>query len=159
MYACNGILFNHESPCRGETFVTRKITRDLCNIAQGLEDCLYLGNMDSLRDWGHAKDYVRMQWMMLQQEQPEDFVIATGIQYAVRDFVRMAAAELGLTLRFTGDGIHEQGIVESIKGDKAPALKPGDTIIAVDPRYFRPTEVENLLGDPGRAKERLGWVP
>ena len=154
-----GILFNHESPRRGETFVTRKITRGLCNIAQGLEDCLYLGNMDSRRDWGHARDYVRMQWMMLQQDQPEDFVIATGIQHTVRDFVRMAARELGITLRFSGQGIQEQGIVESIEGDKAPALQPGDTIIAVDPRYFRPTEVETLLGDPIKAKERLGWVP
>ncbi|MCB1851270.1 MAG: GDP-mannose 4,6-dehydratase [Gammaproteobacteria bacterium] len=159
MYACNGILFNHESPRRGETFVTRKITRGICNIAQGLEECLYMGNMDSLRDWGHARDYVRMQWMMLQQEKPEDFVIATGVQYSVRDFICMAAAELGLTLRFEGEGVAEKGVVAAITGDKAPALKVGDVIIAVDPRYFRPTEVETLLGDPTKAKERLGWVP
>jgi GDPmannose 4,6-dehydratase len=159
MYACNGILFNHESPRRGETFVTRKITRGLSNIAVGLERCLFMGNMDSLRDWGHAKDYVRMQWMMLQQDAPEDFVIATGIQYSVRDFIRMAAAELGITLRFEGRGVDEQGIVERIEGDKAGALKPGDVIVAVDPRYFRPAEVETLLGDPSKAKLKLGWVP
>jgi GDPmannose 4,6-dehydratase len=159
LYACNGILFNHESPRRGETFVTRKITRGLANIAQGLEQCLYLGNMNALRDWGHAKDYVRMQWLMLQQEQPEDFVIATGVQYSVRDFVRMAAAELGLTLRFEGEGIDEKGIVDAVEGDMAPALKPGDVIVAVDPRYFRPAEVETLLGDPTKAREKLGWVP
>ncbi len=159
MYACNGILFNHESPRRGETFVTRKITRGLANIAQGLEKCLYLGNMDALRDWGHAKDFVRMQWMMLQQDQPEDFAIATGVQHSVRDFVSMSAAELGLTLRFEGEGLDEKGIVERIEGDKAPGLKVGDVIVAVDPRYFRPAEVETLLGDPTKAKERLGWVP
>jgi GDPmannose 4,6-dehydratase len=159
LYACNGILFNHESPRRGETFVTRKITRGLANIAQGLEKCLFLGNMNALRDWGHAKDYVRMQWLMLQQEQPEDFVIATGVQYSVRDFVRMAAAELGVALRFEGEGLQEKGIVEAIEGDKAPALKPGDVIVAVDPRYFRPAEVETLLGDPTKAKHKLGWVP
>lgn len=159
MYACNGILFNHESPRRGETFVTRKITRGLANIAHGLEKCLFLGNMDALRDWGHAKDYVRMQWMMLQQEQPDDFVIATGVQFTVRDFVRMAAAELGLTLRFKGEGVNEQGIVERIEGDKAPALKIGDVVVAVDPRYFRPAEVETLLGDPTKAREKLGWTP
>jgi GDPmannose 4,6-dehydratase len=159
MYACNGILFNHESPRRGETFVTRKITRGLSNIAQGLEQRLYLGNMDALRDWGHARDYVKMQWLMLQQEQPEDFVIATGVQYSVRDFVRLSADELGIRLRFEGIGIDEKGIVESVSGNKAPAVKAGDVIVAVDPRYFRPTEVETLLGDPGRAKERLGWVP
>ncbi|MGE0350784.1 GDP-mannose 4,6-dehydratase [Hydrogenophaga sp.] len=159
MYACNGILFNHESPRRGETFVTRKITRGLANIAQGLEDCLYMGNLDSLRDWGHAKDYVRMQWLMLQQKEPEDFVIATGVQYSVRQFIDMAARELGITLRFEGDGVSERGIVQSIEGDKAPALQPGDVIVKVDPRYFRPTEVETLLGDPARAKNKLGWVP
>ncbi|MBT9463770.1 GDP-mannose 4,6-dehydratase [Hydrogenophaga sp.] len=159
MYACNGILFNHESPRRGETFVTRKITRGLANIGQGLENCLYMGNMDSLRDWGHAKDYVRMQWMMLQQEQPEDFVIATGVQYSVRQFIHMTARELGVTLRFEGEGVNEQAIVQAIEGDKAPALKPGDVIVKVDPRYFRPTEVETLLGDPTKAKATLGWVP
>jgi len=159
MYACNGILFNHESPRRGETFVTRKITRGLSNIAQGIEQCLYLGNMGALRDWGHAKDYVRMQWLMLQQDQAEDFVIATGVQYSVRDFVRMSAEELGITVRFEGDGVEEKGIVEAVSGDSAPAVKPGDIIVAVDPRYFRPTEVETLLGDPTRARERLGWVP
>ena len=159
MYACNGILFNHESPRRGETFVTRKITRGLANIAQGLEKCLYMGNIDALRDWGHAKDYVRMQWMMLQQDKAEDFVIATGVQHSVREFIVWAAAELGLTLRFEGKGLDERGIVESIDGDKAPALRPGDTIVSIDPRYFRPAEVETLLGDPARAKEKLGWVP
>jgi GDPmannose 4,6-dehydratase len=159
MYACNGILFNHESPRRGETFVTRKITRGLANIAQGLEKCFYLGNMDAKRDWGHAKDYVRMQWMMLQQDHPEDFVIATGVQYSVRDFVRMASAELGLTLRFEGQGLKECAIVDKIEGDKAPAVKVGDVVVRVDPRYFRPTEVETLLGDPTKAKEKLGWVP
>jgi GDPmannose 4,6-dehydratase len=159
MYACNGILFNHESPRRGETFVTRKITRGLANIAQGLEKCLYIGNMDSLRDWGHAIDYVRMQWMMLQQETPEDFVIATGVQYSVRDFIRMAAEELGIRLRFEGQGVEERGIIEHIGGDKAPALKVGDVIVAVDKRYFRPAEVETLLGDPAKAKAKLGWVP
>ncbi len=159
MYACNGILFNHESPRRGETFVTRKITRGLANIAQGLQDCLYMGNLDSLRDWGHAKDYVRMQWLMLQQQQPEDFVIATGVQYSVRQFIDMAAKELGVTLRFEGEGVEERAIVEAVEGDKAPALQPGDVIVKVDPRYFRPTEVETLLGDPARAKSKLGWVP
>jgi len=159
IYACNGILFNHESPRRGETFVTRKITRGLANIAQGLEQCLFMGNMDSLRDWGHAKDYVRMQWMMLQQEQAEDFVIATGLQYSVRQFIHWSAAELGVTLRFEGQGVDERGIVEQILGDKAPALKPGDTIVRVDPRYFRPAEVDTLLGDPSKAKARLGWTP
>ena len=159
LYACNGILFNHESPRRGETFVTRKITRGLANIAQGLDKCLYLGNLDALRDWGHAKDYVRMQWMMLQQDKPEDFVIATGVQYSVRDFVQWSASELGLTLRFEGQGVEEKAIVEAIAGDMAPALRPGDCIAAVDPRYFRPTEVETLLGDPTKAKTKLGWVP
>ena len=159
MYACNGILFNHESPRRGETFVTRKITRGLANIAQGLEKGLFMGNMDALRDWGHAKDYVRMQWMMLQQDQPEDFVIATGVQYSVREFITWSAAELGIKLRFEGTGVDEMGIVESITGDDAPALKAGDVIVRVDPRYFRPAEVETLLGDPTKAKEKLGWVP
>lgn len=159
MYACNGILFNHESPRRGETFVTRKITRGLANIAQGLENCLYMGNMDALRDWGHAKDYVRMQWMMLQQDIPEDFVIATGVQYSVREFITWSAKELGITLRFEGSGVDEVGIVERIEGDNAPAIKEGDVIVKIDPRYFRPAEVETLLGDPTKAKEKLGWTP
>ena len=159
IYACNGILFNHESPRRGETFVTRKITRGLTNIAQGLEQCLYMGNLDALRDWGHAKDYVRMQWMMLQQDQPEDFVIATGVQYSVRQFIEWSAAELGVTLRFEGQGVGEQAVVAAIAGDKAPALKVGDVVVRVDPRYFRPAEVETLLGDPTKAKTKLGWVP
>jgi GDPmannose 4,6-dehydratase len=159
MYACNGILFNHESPRRGETFVTRKITRGLTHIAQGLERCLYIGNLDSLRDWGHAKDYVRMQWMMLQQERPEDFVIATGKQYSVREFVQWSAAEIGINLSFTGHGVDEKGFVAAIAGDKAPALKVGDCIVAVDPRYFRPAEVDTLLGDPSKARDKLGWVP
>ncbi|STZ07764.1 GDP-mannose 4,6-dehydratase [Moraxella caprae] len=159
MYACNGILFNHESPRRGETFVTRKITRGLANIAQGLESCLYMGNMDALRDWGHAKDYVRMQWMMLQQDKPEDFVIATGVQYSVREFITWSAEELGITLRFEGVGVDEVGIVESISGENAPAVKVGDVIVKIDPRYFRPAEVETLLGDPTKAKEKLGWTP
>ena len=159
MYACNGILFNHESPRRGETFVTRKITRGLANISQGLEACLYMGNIDALRDWGHAKDYVRMQWMMLQQEQPEDFVIATGVQYSVRQFIEWSAQELGVTIEFEGQGVEEKGIVAAIEGDKAPSLKVGDLIVQIDPRYFRPTEVETLLGDPTKAKQRLGWTP
>ena len=159
MYACNGILFNHESPRRGETFVTRKITRGLANIAQGLEDCLYMGNMDALRDWGHAKDYVRMQWMMLQQDQPEDFVIATGVQYSVRQFIDWSARELGITLRFEGQGVDEIAVVESVEGDKAPFVKAGDVLVRVDSRYFRPAEVETLLGDPSYAKQQLGWVP
>jgi len=159
MYACNGVLFNHESPRRGETFVTRKITRGLSNIAQGLEKCLFLGNMDALRDWGHAKDYVRMQWMMLQQNQPEDFVIATGVQYSVRQFVIWSAKELGVEISFSGQGVDEKGVVASIEGDNAPALKVGDVIVLVDPRYFRPAEVETLLGDPSNAKNKLGWVP
>lgn len=159
MYACNGILFNHESPRRGETFVTRKITRGLAYIAQGLDKCLYLGNMNALRDWGHAKDYVRMQWLMLQQDKPEDYVIATGIQYSVRDFVSWSAQALGITLKFEGEGIEEQGIVTAIDGENAPALSVGDVIVRVDPRYFRPTEVETLLGDPSKAKQKLGWIP
>ena len=159
MYACNGILFNHESPRRGETFVTRKITRGLANIAQGLEDCLYMGNIESLRDWGHAKDYVRMQWMMLQQEVPEDFVIATGRQHSVRDFIRWTAEELGISLDFSGEGVDEIATVASVTGDKAPAVRPGDVVLRIDPRYFRPAEVETLLGDPSKARERLGWEP
>jgi GDPmannose 4,6-dehydratase len=159
MYACNGILFNHESPRRGETFVTRKITRGLSNIALGLEDCIYMGNMDALRDWGHAKDYVRMQWMMLQQDQPEDFVIATGKQYSVRQFIDWSALELGITLRFEGEGINEVAVVEAIEGNKAPKVNLGDVIVRVDARYFRPAEVETLLGDPSYAKQQLGWEP
>jgi GDPmannose 4,6-dehydratase len=159
MYACNGILFNHESPRRGETFVTRKITRGMANIAQGLEQCLYMGNMDALRDWGHAKDYVRMQWMMLQQDKPQDFVIATGVQYSVRDFVTWTANALGITVAFEGKGVDEVAKVAAITGDNAPALKVGDTIVKIDPRYFRPTEVETLLGDPSKAKTDLGWIP
>jgi GDPmannose 4,6-dehydratase len=159
MYACNGILFNHESPRRGETFVTRKITRGLANIAQGIESCLYMGNIDAMRDWGHAKDYVRMQWMMLQQDVAEDFVIATGVQHSVREFINWSAAELGITLRFEGEGVDEVGIVTEITGDHAPALNVGDVILKIDPRYFRPAEVETLLGDPSKAKEKLGWTP
>jgi GDPmannose 4,6-dehydratase len=159
MYACNGILFNHESPRRGETFVTRKITRGLANIAQGLDHCLYMGNLDALRDWGHAKDYVRMQWMMLQQETAEDFVIATGKQYSVREFIQWSAAELGITLAFQDEGLQEVGVVTAVSGNSAPAVKPGDVVVRVDPRYFRPAEVETLLGDPTKAKQKLGWVP
>lgn len=159
LYACNGILFNHESPRRGETFVTRKITRGMANIAQGLDQCLYMGNLDALRDWGHAKDYVEMQWLMLQQDKPDDFVIATGVQFSVRTFIDKTAKELGITLAWEGEGINEQGKVAKIEGDKAPAVKVGDTIVKIDPRYFRPAEVETLLGDPTKAKEKLGWVP
>jgi GDPmannose 4,6-dehydratase len=159
IYACNGILFNHESPRRGETFVTRKITRGIANIAQGLESCLYLGNMDALRDWGHAKDYVRMQWLMLQQDHAEDFVIATGKQISVREFVRMSAREAGIEVEFSGTGVDEVATVVSANADTAPAVKAGDVIVKVDPRYFRPAEVETLLGDPTKAKEKLGWVP
>jgi GDPmannose 4,6-dehydratase len=159
MYACNGVLFNHESPRRGETFVTRKITRGLSNIAQGIDKCLFLGNLDALRDWGHAKDYVRMQWMMLQQNKPEDFVIATGVQYSVRQFVIWSAKEIGIDLEFSGQGVEEKAVVTAIEGDNAPALKVGDVILMVDPNYFRPTEVETLLGDPSNAKNKLGWVP
>ncbi|MDZ7856211.1 GDP-mannose 4,6-dehydratase [Sphaerotilus sp.] len=158
MYACNGILFNHESPLRGETFVTRKITRAIARIALGLQDCLYLGNLSALRDWGHAKDYVEMQWLMLQQDKPEDFVIATGVQYSVRQFVERAAAELGVTLVFEGEGEKEVGIVAAVHGKQAK-VKVGDVIVRVDPRYYRPTEVETLLGDPSKAKEKLGWTP
>jgi GDPmannose 4,6-dehydratase len=159
MFACNGILFNHESPRRGETFVTRKITRALANISQGLERCLFLGNMDALRDWGHAKDYVRMQWMMLQQDTPEDYVIATGKQISVREFVSLSAKEAGIELEFTGEGLEETATVKSVDQEKSPAVKVGDVIVKVDPRYFRPAEVETLLGDPSKAKEKLGWVP
>ncbi len=157
LYACNGILFNHESPIRGETFVTRKITRALARIYLGLQDCLYLGNLDARRDWGHARDYVEMQWLMLQQQQPEDFVIATGLQYSVRDFVDAAAAELGVSLDWRGQGVQEEGLVRATAGETP--LKPGDVIVRVDPRYFRPTEVETLLGDPSKAKAKLGWTP
>lgn len=159
MYACNGILFNHESPRRGETFVTRKITRGLSNVAQGVEKCLYMGNIDALRDWGHAKDYVRMQWMMLQQDEPDDFVIATGVQYSVRDFIIWTAAELGITLEFSGEGVDEVAIVSKVEGDRAPAVKPGDIVMKIDPRYFRPAEVDTLLGDPSKARAKLGWKP
>jgi GDPmannose 4,6-dehydratase len=159
LFACNGILFNHESPRRGETFVTRKITRGLANIALGLQPCLYMGNLDSLRDWGHAKDYVQMQWMMLQRDEPEDFVIATGEQHSVRDFIRWTAEELGITLDFTGTGTEEVGTVSAIASNQAPGVRPGDVIVRVDPRYFRPAEVDSLLGDPTKAREKLGWVP
>ncbi|MBO8093626.1 MAG: GDP-mannose 4,6-dehydratase [Prosthecochloris sp.] len=162
MYACNGILFNHESPRRGETFVTRKITRALANISQGLEECLYMGNLDAKRDWGHAKDYVRMQWMMLQQDEPKDYVIATGVQYSVREFIEKAAAKLGITIRWEGSGIDEIGIVESLDPELNTshlALSIGSILVRIDPRYFRPSEVETLLGDPSKAKEDLGWIP
>lgn len=159
IYACNGILFNHESPRRGETFVTRKVTRGLANVAQGLENCLFMGNIDSLRDWGHAKDYVRMQWLMLQQDVPEDFVIATGIQFSVREFITWTAHHLGIAIRFEGSGVDEVGIVDHVEGTDAPSVKPGDIIVRIDPRYFRPAEVETLLGDPTKARERLGWTP
>lgn len=159
LYACNGILFNHESPRRGETFVTRKITRGMANIAQGLEDCLYMGNIDALRDWGHAKDYVRMQWLMLQQDVAEDFVIATGVQHSVRDFIRWTAEELGLRLRFEGTGVEEIAVVEAVTSDAAPAVREGQVVLRIDPRYFRPAEVETLLGDPTKAREKLGWTP
>ncbi len=166
LYACNGILFNHESPMRGETFVTRKITRGAARIALGLENCLYLGNLDALRDWGHAKDYVRMQWLMLQQETPEDYVIASGEQHSVREFCERTFAALGIGLTWRGRGIDEQGVVEAVDArpgmfHQPPARRPapGDVVVRVDPRYFRPTEVETLLGDPTKAKTRLGWKP
>jgi len=179
MYACNGILFNHESPIRGETFVTRKITRAAARICLGLQDCLYLGNLNAKRDWGHAKDYVRMQWMMLQQDNPEDFVIATGVQHSVREFVDLAFKELGVELKWDGEGRDEVGIVAEVRGQRSeireqmsergdhkskvrwetPQVKIGDIVIRIDPRYFRPTEVETLLGDPSKAKARLGWIP
>ena len=158
MYACNGILFNHESPRRGETFVTRKITRSLANISQGLEECLYIGNMNALRDWGHAKDYVRMQWMMLQQEEPRDYVIATGVQYSVRQFIEKAALQLGIIIRWQGEGREEEGVIEALTIPH-PSLAIGEVIVRIDPRYFRPAEVETLLGDPAKAKGELGWVP
>ncbi|MEW7009857.1 GDP-mannose 4,6-dehydratase [Lentilitoribacter sp. EG35] len=159
MYACNGILFNHESKRRGETFVTRKITRGLANISQGLESCLFLGNLDALRDWGHAKDYVRMQWLMLQQDTPEDFIIASGVQYSVREFIIWSAAELGITLKFEGKGVNEIGIIDTVDKTEVPGVEVGQVIVRVDPRYFRPTEVETLLGDAKKAKEKLNWTP
>ena len=162
MYACNGVLFNHESPMRGETFVTRKITRAIARVALGLQDCLFLGNLSALRDWGHARDYIEMQWLMLQQEAAEDFVIATGVQYSVRDFVRLAAKELGITIAFSGTADAEIGVVEAIEavsGMDRPRCKVGDIVVKVDKRYYRPTEVETLLGDPAKAKAKLGWTP
>ncbi|MCC5973734.1 MAG: GDP-mannose 4,6-dehydratase [Rubellimicrobium sp.] len=159
MYACNGILFNHESPRRGETFVTRKITRGLANIAMGLEPCLYMGNIDSLRDWGHAKDYVRMQWMMLQQDRPEDYVIATGVQYSVREFITWAAEDLGITLAFESEGVDEVARVVAVTGELAPMVREGQVVMRIDPRYFRPAEVDTLLGNPAKAKQQLGWEP
>ncbi len=161
MYACNGILFNHESPRRGETFVTRKVTRGICNIAMGVQDCLYMGNMDAKRDWGHAKDYVEMQWLMLQQDEPEDFVIATGVQYSVREFIDATCGELGIKLAWQGSGTEETATVAEVeeRGLGLAAGLVGKTIVRVDPRYFRPTEVETLLGDPSKAKQKLGWVP
>ena len=159
MFACNGILFNHESPRRGETFVTRKITRGLANIVQGIDRCLFMGNLDALRDWGHAKDYAAAQWLMLQQDEPDDFVIASGTQHSVRQFIEWSAAELGLTIQFEGEGVEEYATVTAVRGDDAPAVSVGDVIVRVDPRYFRPTEVDTLLGDPTKARERLGWAP
>lgn len=159
LYACNGILFNHESPRRGETFVTRKITRGFANIAQGLDKCLYMGNLDALRDWGHAKDFVRMQWLMLQQDAPEDFVIATGVQYSVRQFIIWTAEALGIELAFSGNGINEIAVVQSVTGNLAPSVNVGDVVVKIDPRYFRPTEVETLLGDATHAMNKLGWKP
>jgi GDPmannose 4,6-dehydratase len=159
LFACNGILFNHESPRRGETFVTRKVTRGLANIAQGLEDCLYMGNLGAHRDWGHARDYVRMQWMMLQQDKPQDYVISTGVQHSVREFIRRAAERLGMELVFEGEGLGEVGRVVSVRGDDAPGAVVGEVVVRVDPRYFRPTEVETLLGDSSKAKRELGWIP
>lgn len=159
MYACNGILFNHESPKRGETFVTRKITRGLCNIALGIENCLYIGNLDAKRDWGHAKDYVEMQWLMLQQDTPEDFVIATGNQISVRDFINLSCKELGIEIEFIGEGNDECGVVKDFDKNLSPELKKGDPIVKVDKKYFRPSEVDTLLGDPSKAKTKLGWEP
>lgn len=159
LYACNGILFNHESARRGETFVTRKITRGLSNIAQGLEGCLYLGNMNARRDWGHARDFVEMQWLILQQDSPEDYVIATGKQYSIREFVIWTASYLGIDLEFQGEGLDEVGVVKTVSGADAPGVQVGDIIVRVDPRYFRPSEVESLLGDPGKARKQLGWEP
>lgn len=159
IYACNGILFNHESPRRGETFVTRKITRGLANISQGLEKCLYIGNLNALRDWGHAKDYVEMQWLMLQQEKPEDYVISTGQQYSVRELIDISARVLGIKLHFENEGDQEIAVVDSIEGNHAPALNKGDVIVKIDPKYYRPTEVETLLGDSSKARIKLGWMP
>jgi GDPmannose 4,6-dehydratase len=159
IFACNGILFNHESPRRGETFVTRKITRGLCNIAMGLEKCIYLGNLNSRRDWGHAKDYVEMQWLMLQQKEPKDYVISTGLQYSVREFIHIACEKLGITINFEGTGINEIGIVSKIKSNSDMQMKVGDVIIRVDSRYFRPSEVDSLLGDSSKAKKELDWEP
>ena len=159
IFACNGVLFNHESPRRGETFVTRKITRGLANIAVGLEECLYMGNIDALRDWGHAKDYFRMQWMMLQQDKPDDFVIATGMQYSVREFIEWSAKSLGISLEFSGSGVDEIATVIEINGDRATNVKVGQVILRIDERYFRPAEVDTLLGDPSKAKQVLGWEP
>ncbi len=159
IYACNGILFNHESPRRGETFVTRKITRALANISLGLQDCLYMGNLDALRDWGHAKDFIKMQWLMLQQKNPEDFVISTGLQNSVREFISWTAEELGIKLKFEGNGIEEVGVIDALDKNLSSNLKLGDVIVKVNPRYFRPTEVETLLGDSSLANQKLGWVP
>ena len=159
MFACNGILFNHESPRRGETFVTRKITRGITSILIGLQDCLYMGNLDALRDWGHARDYVKMQWLMLQQETPKDYVIATGIQYSVRQFIHWTAKELGIELTFQGRGLEEIGVIQTVTGEYSGVLSPGQVIVRIDPRYFRPSEVSTLLGDPSRAKNELGWQP
>jgi GDPmannose 4,6-dehydratase len=159
MFACNGILFNHESSRRGETFVTRKVTRGMCNVSQGLDECIFLGNLNALRDWGHARDYVQAQWLMLQQDEPRDFVIATGQQYSVRQFVIWSAEELGITLRFEGNGVDEVGIVDAVSGKVETKLNKGDVIVRIDPRYFRPAEVESLVGDPTAAREQLGWVP
>jgi GDPmannose 4,6-dehydratase len=159
LYACNGILFNHESPRRGETFVTRKITRALSRISLGLQDCLYVGNLDAKRDWGHARDYVEMQWLMLQQDAPDDYVIASGEQYSVRQFIETAASQLGVTLSWESDGIDEVGVVATVRGDFACSVDVGQTIVKVDPRYFRPTEVDTLLGDASKARDRLGWQP
>jgi len=159
LYACNGILFNHESPKRGETFVTRKITRALARISLGLQDCLYIGNLNARRDWGHARDYVEMQWLMLQQDKPDDYVIASGVQYSVRQFIEAAAAELGITMSWEGEELDEVGVVAAVRGDLAQSVDVGQTVVRVDPRHFRPTEVDSLLGDPAKARERLGWQP
>jgi GDPmannose 4,6-dehydratase len=159
LHASNGILFNHESPRRGETFVSRKVTRGLAHIAVGLDQCLSMGNLDARRDWGHAKDYVEMMWLMLQQEQPDDYVVATGSQYSVRDLIELSAGHLGISINWSGSGVDERGVVTAIKGDRAPAVEVGQQIIAIDPRYYRPTEVDSLLGDPRKAIEKLGWSP
>jgi GDPmannose 4,6-dehydratase len=159
MFACNGILFNHESPIRGETFVTRKITRAVARMHMGLQDCLYLGNLDARRDWGHARDYVRAMWLMLQQDRPEDYVIATGKDHSVREMVEKAFAAVGVTIRWEGQGVEERGVVDSLSSDAGSSLRPADTAVRIDPRYFRPTEVEFLLGDATKARESLGWTP